>query len=293
MEAKKIILISTLLIFIGKNRMFQFDKENTLNQLSFLSKKVIIIWLIYSLICFSLIAVIIWPSLSHFWRLRKQEKILTAEMSRYRLKYNQLSNIDSQQLDVKIKRSLELLPVYHDAPLIIGILSNLSQEYRLDLGNVTFAPGKVASNSFKAVTPASSKQKKRKISKAPKKLAVNELKLNFSFKGKLADVRHFLEKLEQIKPLLNIKKISMNFPISEPINVDTSIAGNVSLSFFSVNLPNILPSLASPLTNIEANDEEKYQKLIRDYQSFSYITNNPPAQTEVNSVSGNNPFNYR
>ncbi len=253
------------------------------------SKKVLLIWGFYSLIGFILFFFLLLPNLSSYRRSRRHLTLLRAELSRYKKKANQLSTIDDQQLELKVNKSMTILPLYHSAPLIISILSELGSESNLKLGNINFSPGHIASSSLSLSSrPVKKMGKKKKVTKLPRRLGVKELKLDVKVRGELKDVVHFLSTLEKIKPLVIIDKLSFSFA-SFPDFSSAEVEGNITLSFYAANLPSFLPSIDDPLFTPSVKEEERFQHLIQEYRGFSYAVANSPSSTGEKS-GRDNPF---
>ncbi len=263
-------------------------KDNQLFDPSNLSKKVLLLWGVYGVIGFALLFLLFLPNLRNYRRDRKRLSIIQSELKKYKKKANQLSTIDDQQLDLKVNKSIDILPLYHSAPLIISILSELGKENNLLLGDLNFSPGRIASNSLNLAPHQAKKVNKKKVAKLPQRLGVKELKLDVRVSGELRNVIHFLSTLEKIKPLVVIDKLSFNFTSSNPSS--TTVEGVVTLSFYAVNPPSFLPSLDDPLFTPKVKEEERFHTLLQEYRGFSYTI--ATSSSSGGNSGRDNPFAF-
>ncbi len=254
-----------------------------------ITKKVLVIWGIYGVVSFALFSLLLVPNLRSYFKRRKQLKLLKNELSKYQRKARQLSTIDDQQLNLKIDKSLTVLPLYHSAPLIISILSKVGTENNITLGDINFSPGSIASNSLNLVS-ASPKVKPKGKRVLAKKMGLKELKLELKVKGSLDDLRHFLATLEKIRPLVVIDKVSLDLG-SHSGSQSGEVNGSLHLSFFATKPPTTLPSLEDPLYTPTVNDEEKFQNLLQEYRGFTYVVSNTSSPQQQTTSRGN-PFAY-
>ena len=240
-------------------------------------KQVVGVWLVSSLVFMGLVGGVMIPTLSSYWKLRKTEKLLKEKVRVYQTKLNQLSNINESKLQEKVNKGLEVLPLYHNAPLIIGMLSKLSAEHNVRLSSIVFSPGEVASDSVNLKNrKAASKDKKRRL---PKKLAVDQLSIRFQVTGSFEGVRSFLLALEQVKPLVRLKKVSFLLEGKERMATGSStqksgqqqVVVQTDIEFYAAKLPRSMPGVEDKVYVVPVGLEERYEEIIRTYRGFSRV----------------------
>ncbi|NOY14774.1 MAG: hypothetical protein GXP43_00995 [bacterium] len=245
-----------------------------------LDKKVWLVWGVCLAVIMVLIGGVLAPNIRGYWKLRSKEKILKAQLQKYKKKYNQLTNIKEDKLQEKLNKGLEILPLYHNAPLIIGMLSELGMEKQVRLSSIVFSPGEVASNSV--VLKDREKEAKKpavKTARLPEKLAVGELEIRFRVSGALKNVRSFLVSLGQVKPLVRINKINLTLGSEDNQEMINPVAGgqervvtaDVEIEFFAARLPKKMPGIDDKVYIAPAELEEKYERWLREYRSFSSV----------------------
>ncbi len=268
------------------------------------NKKLMTVWLVAGSMIVVLIVAVIIPSWRSYFKLKSEAKVLTSQLNFYKKKYNQLSNLDAVQLKSKIQDGLEVLPTYHNAPLLVGILSSLSQEYQVTLGSLIFTPGQVGSDSAEMVADIKSASVKKKT-KGAQKLSLNPLTLKLQVSGPMVNIRAFLMSLNKIKPLTKVERITLYFKAVPKNNqpavqlyednnlsdkVKSQVVANVSVDFLAGNLPKTMPSVDSQVFFVPQEIEDKYQEIIKNYRSFVSPAddNRPPTIDDQRS----NPFIY-
>jgi len=258
--------------------------------------RLMVVWLICLGLVLVLVAVILIPSIRAYLANRGKIKALNAKLSRYQKKYNQLASIDPVSLDNKIKTGTKILPLYHNAPLLLAVLSGLSQEHQVKLSSLNFTPGEVASESVNLVVKPT---KTTKNTKLPTTLPLRSMKLKFQVTGQLAHIRQFLISLEKIKPITRISKVSLNLetkpdqiqasPSAELAGASPLVSSYVEVEFFAVSLPKKMPGIEDPLYIVPQNLEDAYTKIVQDYRSF---TSQPAVSAPTRRLKRLSPFNY-
>ncbi len=244
-------------------------------------KKVIGVWVVSGLVLVGLVAGVIVPSLSSYWKLRKSERLLKNKVKTYQTKLNQLSNINESKLQEKVNKGLEVLPLYHNAPLIIGMLSRLSTEHNVRLSSIVFSPGEVASDSVSLQSKKVVEKNKRRL---PKKLTVDKLSIKFQISGDFGDVREFLLSLEKVKPLIRLKKASfllgggdekrLASESAERLRGQRQVVVQADIEFYAAKLPQSMPGVEDAVYVVPVEVEEKYEELVRSYRGFSQVQMN-------------------
>ena len=278
------------------------DWWSQISKYKWLTRRVMLMWGVSGVAVAVLIGGVAWPSLKQWWQMRGQEKALQARLAKYKQKYNQLSNIDDQVLQQQINQGLSMLPLYHNAPLIIGLLSELGSEKGVNLSSIVFTPGEVASDSVSLVSAQKTTSRTtKKAAKLPKQLRVDKLAIRFKVSGGLEQVRDFILSLERVRPIIRVQRINMSFDeegnkqastSAFRVNLGRNVSAFVKIEFYAAKVPKVMPKIDDPVYVVPADMAERYQRWLKEFRNFNQVSRGVSRPSGVNGGRRKVPFFY-
>ena len=181
------------------------------------------------------------------------------ELNKFQTKVDELENIAFDSEFKKMTEIDEVLPSYKPLLELLNNLNSVAVQSETLIKNFSLSPGEIATDSTI-------------LSRTRRQKFYDELVLEFSVSGTLANVQNFMTLIEQVTPISTITNISLSQQINEDSGVETT--ANLKLKTFYFTQA-IAVTLTEPLPPIE--DEQ----LIVLEEIKKLIPNKLPTQEEV------------
>lgn len=231
--------------------------------------------LVLAVLCFVLAFVILFmlvlkqiePVQDVFAELEKTNR----ELDKFQTKVDELTNLST---DVEFNKMTEIdsvLPSYKPLLELLNNLNSVALQSNTLIKNFSLSPGEIATDSTL-------------VARTRRKQFYDELVLEFSVSGTLADVQNFINLIELVTPISTITNISLNQQMNADSLIETT--ANLTLKTFYFTQP-ITVTLTEALPPIEDEDLivlESIKKL---------IPNNLPTQEEIIKNDRGNLFNLQ
>jgi len=193
------------------------------------------------------------------------------ELEKFQTKVDELNNISIDGEYNKMTEIDSVLPSYKPLLELLNNLNSVALQSNTLIKNFSLSPGEIATDSTL-------------VARTRRKQFYDELVLEFSVSGTLADVQNFMNLIELVTPLSTITSISLN----QQMNADSAIetTANLTLKTFYFTQP-ITVTLTEALPPIEDED------LIVLEEIKKLIPNNLPTQEEIIKNDRGNLFNLQ
>lgn len=193
------------------------------------------------------------------------------ELEKFQTKVDELNNISIDGEYNKMTEIDSVLPSYKPLLELLNNLNSVALQSNTLIKNFSLAPGEIATDSTL-------------VARTRRQQFYDELVLEFSVSGTLADVQNFMNLIELVTPLSTITNISLN----QQMNADSAIetTANLKLKTFYFTQP-ITVTLTEALPPIEDED------LIVLEEIKKLIPNNLPTQEEIIKNDRGNLFNLQ
>lgn len=186
------------------------------------------------------------PKVSEILEARKAIKKEREKLAQLTQKEALLASLNEVELIQRANLTLAVLPVEKEVPLVLSSLKVLTIESGLTLGPIGVNPGKISTGSAE-ISP-------------PKAEVLPSYAFSLQAQGNTDQIKTFIEKVEQITPLLQVKSLSVSQEETDLASVDLVI------SAFFLSLPEKVGPVDQPLLLLTQAEEEMLKK-ISSYQS--------------------------
>lgn len=184
-----------------------------------------------------LIMVVLIPKVNQVRDLYLKTKEASARLERLTLKLSELEGIDEGALVQRKELSLRAIPDNKSIMQTVSSISNFVRDSDLLITSLEVSPGEISTQS--------ASQKKDKL---------DRLRLAIDLEGKPENVLNFIERVENLLPLISLNTFSIN-------SYQNQSRVSLIIESFSAALPEGLGKLEAPLLKINETDEGTLRKL--------------------------------
>lgn len=215
----------------------------------------------------ALTAVVVGPNLGKVSRLRKEIAASRKELGGLEDKSEMLESMDEEELEEKVKVLERILPSTKDVYGLLASLNGLAEENQVSLANFEVVPGSIATEAATASAGTRKDSSNRRRTAASKQSSLESLNFSLQAVGGFDSVRQFVEKIEDLQPLMKLTKVTLSdrkqrfeFLQATP-SATTLINANIELDLFFVPLPERLGELGDPVFELTQKESELYEEL--------------------------------
>lgn len=184
-----------------------------------------------------------WPNWQKIIKIQKQVENKQKELVRLVEKQNALGSLDEMELEGKVQRTIQVLPVQQDFAGYLASIRHLASSHNLIVRSYSLSPGLIKESGLveeaeRGKVP--NKEKGAKVGKGPQVFEIQAL-----ISGNAEDMTRFFRQLEKSAPIKSVPEATLS--------VDSSAVGllrvTAKLTFraYYQPLPNVLPPIVSKL----------------------------------------------
>jgi len=235
------------------------EKEEINYKLVWNTRKELVLAILSFALAFVIFTMVVLKQISPIKKVFAELASSNQELNKFQTKVDELENIAFDSEFKKMTEIDEVLPSYKPLLELLNNLNSVAVQSETLIKNFSLSPGEIATDSTI-------------LSRTRRQKFYDELVLEFSVSGTLANVQNFMTLIEQVTPISTITNISLSQQINEDSGVETT--ANLKLKTFYFTQA-IAVTLTEPLPPIE--DEQ----LIVLEEIKKLIPNKLPTQEEV------------
>ncbi|NMA30141.1 MAG: type 4a pilus biogenesis protein PilO [Candidatus Pacebacteria bacterium] len=235
------------------------EKEEINYKLVWNTRKELVLAILSFALVFVIFTMVVLKQISPIKKVFAELASSNQELNKFQTKVDELENIAFDSEFKKMTEIDEVLPSYKPLLELLNNLNSVAVQSETLIKNFSLSPGEIATDSTI-------------LSRTRRQKFYDELVLEFSVSGTLANVQNFMTLIEQVTPISTITNISLSQQINEDSGVETT--ANLKLKTFYFTQA-IAVTLTEPLPPIE--DEQ----LIVLEEIKKLIPNKLPTQEEV------------
>jgi len=235
------------------------EKEEINYKLIWNTRKELVLAILSFALAFVIFTMVVLKQISPIKKVFAELASSKQELNKFQTKVDELENIAFDSEFKKMTEIDEVLPSYKPLLELLNNLNSVAVQSETLIKNFSLSPGEIATDSTI-------------LSRTRRQKFYDELVLEFSVSGTLANVQNFMTLIEQVTPISTITNISLSQQINEDSGVETT--ANLKLKTFYFTQA-IAVTLTEPLPPIE--DEQ----LIVLEEIKKLIPNKLPTQEEV------------
>jgi Tfp pilus assembly protein PilO len=235
------------------------EKEEINYKLVWNTRKELVLAILSFALAFVIFTMVVLKQISPIKKVFAELASSKQELNKFQTKVDELENIAFDSEFKKMTEIDEVLPSYKPLLELLNNLNSVAVQSETLIKNFSLSPGEIATDSTI-------------LSRTRRQKFYDELVLEFSVSGTLANVQNFMTLIEQVTPISTITNISLSQQINEDSGVETT--ANLKLKTFYFTQA-IAVTLTEPLPPIE--DEQ----LIVLEEIKKLIPNKLPTQEEV------------
>ncbi|MFA6814535.1 MAG: type 4a pilus biogenesis protein PilO [Patescibacteria group bacterium] len=235
------------------------EKEEINYKLIWNTRKELVLAILSFALAFVIFTMVVLKQISPIKKVFAELASSNQELNKFQTKVDELENIAFDSEFKKMTEIDEVLPSYKPLLELLNNLNSVAVQSETLIKNFSLSPGEIATDSTI-------------LSRTRRQKFYDELVLEFSVSGTLANVQNFMTLIEQVTPISTITNISLSQQINEDSGVETT--ANLKLKTFYFTQA-IAVTLTEPLPPIE--DEQ----LIVLEEIKKLIPNKLPTQEEV------------
>lgn len=247
------------------------EKEEFNYRLVWNTRKELVLAVLCFVFAFVILTMVILPQIEPTKDVFADLEKTNRELDKFQTKADELANITVDSEYDKMTEIDNVLPSYKPLLELLNNLNSVAAQSQTLIENFSLSPGEIATDSTM-------------VARTRRQQFYDELPVEFSVSGTLADVQNFMTLIEQVTPISTITNISLNQQVNEDSTVATT--ANLKLKTFYFTQP-ITVTLTEPLPPIEDED------LIILEEIKKLIPNNLPSQEEVIKNDRGNLFNLQ
>lgn len=247
------------------------EKEEFNYRLIWNTRKELVLAILCFVFAFVILTMVILPQIEPVKDVFADLEKTNQELNKFQTKVDELTNITVDSEFDKMTEIDTVLPSYKPLLELLNNLNSAAVQSQTIIENFSLSPGEIATDSTL-------------VARTRRKQFYDELPVEFSVSGTLANVQNFMTLIEQITPISTITNISLNQEVGE----DNSVATEASLKLITFYFTQpITVTLTEPLPPIEDED------LIVLAEIKKLIPSNLATQQEVIKSDRGNLFNLQ
>lgn len=223
------------------------EKEKKFFSKNYLFPAIIVLVIIFILYQFTL------PQVGQILEIRRELKEERQRLEQLVKKAQELEKLDEVTLKTNFQVSQEALPSEKDVPGLLFTLARLEGEATVSVEKFQLAPGLISTPAATPTQATPSGEKGKAKPEAPKKEtkpSLSSLVFDLTLAGEFSAIRSFLDKITEIKPILQIPSLKISQNKGEGLKADFKI------NFSYQPLPLTLGKIDDPLPILTAKDKE-------------------------------------